>query len=72
MENLATVPMPTPEPEPVPTPVDIPPVPAAPSSSGRKDSSWMWGKGSLDNPRQNGVDRGGVHTSEPMLLNNPQ
>ncbi|HEY3900597.1 MAG TPA: hypothetical protein VGM54_18460 [Chthoniobacter sp.] len=69
MEELATVPLPTQES--APAPVDTAPVPQIPpSTSGENNSSWMWGKGALDSPRQTGVDRAGVHTSEPMLQNN--
>lgn len=31
------------------------------------DSAWMWRKSTLDSTKQSGVDRSGVHTTEPML-----
>ena len=46
-------------------------VPPGPDSSGDKDDnppSWMWRKGKLDS-RQQGVDRTGIHTYEPLLRN---
>ena len=71
--DVATIPLPTPQPDPIP--VDTGPVPAVPQPhpiAGGKDNSWMWTKGgTLDNPRQDGVDRAGVHTFEPMLQNTP-
>ena len=74
MPDVATIPVPTPQPDPIPVdtaPVPPPP-PLPPSIAGGKDNSWMWNKGgALDNPRQDGVDRAGVHTFEPMLQNNP-
>jgi hypothetical protein len=62
-----TIPMPTPAPE--ATAVDTTPTPPfdPPPTSSAKNNSWMWNKGVLDNPRQSGVDRSGVHTSEPLL-----
>jgi hypothetical protein len=63
-----TIPQPTPEPE--ATAVVTPPIsPVAPTTPSGGHGSWMWSKSVLDNPRQSGVDRSGVHSNERMLQN---
>jgi hypothetical protein len=49
------------------TSAPTPAVQPAPETSTSK--TWMWEKSTLDSKKQSGVDRAGVHTSEPMLRN---
>jgi hypothetical protein len=68
--SVEPIPVPTPAPEQSTVYTQLSPVAPPPASSGR-NSSWMWNKSLLDNPRQSGVDRDGVHTFEPLMRNNP-